>query len=335
MLLPHLIFSRISFLAKWFFCFSNLVVRGGRGVFFLFFLFFSSFPAAFAESTTPAEKVDVTIVLSEDGGAYAEFSNALRNILSAKGLTYEVIGVARPVSDSGLVIAVGMKAATSIAASNSPSVLNVLIPKSGYEKLLHDFPKRAGSPSFSCIFLDQPVQRQVRLIKAILPDSRTVGLLYSAPPAELAQLRQKLAEQGMGLREQKLDASLTLSEALQDLLKNSEVLLALPDASVYNGSTIRNILLASYRSAVPLIGFSSGYVKAGSLGAIFSTPTQIATQAAVLIRQFNDTQSLPAPQYPYEFEVQINEQVARSLGLRVNEVSVIHDQINALSRRVP
>ena len=335
MLLPHLIFSRISLFLKWVFCFSNFVLRRGKGILFLFVLFFNSLNPALAETVSLAEKVDVTIVLSEDGGAYAEFSNALRNILSARGITYAVTGVARPVPDSGLVIAVGMKAAISIAAGNSSSVLNVLIPKNGYEKLLRDFPTRAGSHSISCIFLDQPVQRQVRLIKAILPDSHNVGLLYSTPPVELGQLRQKIAEQGMSLHEQKLDAQFTLSDVLQELLKSSEVLLALPDANVYNGSTIRNILLASYRSAVPLIGFSSGYVKAGALAAIFSTPTQIAAQTAVFIKQFSDTQSLPVPQYPYEFEVQINEQVARSLGLQVNEVSVIHDQINTLNRRVP
>jgi len=95
------------------------------------------------------------------------------------------------------------------------------------------------------------------------------------------------------------------------------VLLVLPDSAIYNGLTIRNILLATYRSSVPLIGFSSFYVKAGALCAVFSAPEQIAAQVASLIRQFGETRLLPAAQYPQEFEVMVNERVAHSLGLHI------------------
>jgi ABC-type uncharacterized transport system substrate-binding protein len=127
-----------------------------------------------------------------------------------------------------------------------------------------------------------------------------------------------------------------LSNALQEiLLGRSEVLLALPDAAVYNDSTIRNILLATYRRGIPLIGFSSGYVKAGALCAVFSTPAQIATQAAALILQFANTHALPFPQYSHEFEVMVNEQVARSLDLQVKGASALHDEIDSETKESP
>ncbi len=301
----------------------------------MFVVFFSSAGLVYAESTNHAEAPDITIVQSEDGGPYAEFSSALRTLLSNRELTHVVIDVAKPIPDSGLVIAVGMKAATVVAASDASAVLNVLIPKAGYEKLLHDFPRRTGSHTFSAIFLDQPVQRQAHLIAAILPDKHKVGLLYSSPPEELAQLRKELAEHGLSLHEQAVDSALPLSKALQEILRSSEVLLALPDAAVYNSSTIRNILLATYRNGVPVIGFSPGYVKAGALCAVFSTPTQIATQAAALIRQFDDTHVLPAAQFPQEFEVMVNEQVVRSLGLQIKGVSVLHEEIRAANKGEP
>jgi ABC-type uncharacterized transport system substrate-binding protein len=182
--------------------------------------------------------------------------------------------------------------------------------------LLRNFPHRAGSHKFSAIYLDQPVSRQAHLIAAILPGMHRVGLLYSTPPEELEQIRQEMGKRGLRLREKAVGTQ-SVAVTLQELLQDSDVLLVLPDSAIYNGLTIRNILLATYRSSVPLIGFSSFYVKAGALCAVFSAPEQIAAQVASLIRQFGETRLLPAAQYPQEFEVMVNERVAHSLGLHI------------------
>jgi len=68
----------------------------------------------------------------------------------------------------------------------------------------------------------------------------------------------------------------TLFSDLDELLIDSDVLLAVPDSEIYNSNSIRNILLSSYRRGIPLVGFSQAYVKAGALCAIFSTPEQLA-----------------------------------------------------------
>jgi hypothetical protein len=328
----HVIFNRLKLLGMPGLCFVNRILCGWTVVFCLVLQ-----PAnlVYAQSSDNSKQVIVTIVQSEDGGPYAEFSNTLHKILSGRGLAYVDIDLAKPIPNSGLVIGVGMKAATVVAASNALSVLNVLIPKAGYEKLLRDFPHRAELHTFSAIFLDQPVHRQVHLIHAILPDKHNVGLLYSSLPEELAELRKELTEHGLSLHDQQVDPALPLREALQDVLRSSDELLALPDAVIYNSGTIRNILLATYRSGVPLIGFSPGYVKAGALCAVFSTPEQIAAQAAVIIHQFGDAHVLPAAQYPQEFEVMVNEQVARSMGLQIKGASVLHDEIKSESKGEP
>jgi len=263
-----------------------------------------------------AGQLTVTVVQSGDGGAYQDFTNALRNALLNQNIPLAVTGVNKVIPDSGLVIAVGIKAAETVAASDAPFVLNVLVPKAGYEKLLRNFPHRAGSHTFSAIYLDQPISRQAHLIAASLPDRHRVGLLYSTPPGEFEQIRQEMGKRGLRLREKAVGTQ-PVPETLQELLQGSDMLLALPDSAIYNSSSIRNILLSTYRSRVPLIGFSSAYVKAGALCAVFSAPEQIAAQVASLIRQFGETRLLPAAQYPQEFEVMVNERVAHSLGLHI------------------
>lgn len=301
----------------------------------------TDFVAAFlllACVTVPAqaEQFSVTVVLSENSGPYLEFSNALRESLLKKNITPVVIeNSGRPFANSDLVIGVGMKAATAIAASNAPAVLNVLIPKSGHEKLLRDFPRRTNSKTYTTIFLDQPLGRQASLIAAALPDKRRVGVLHSATPSELSGIRREMAKHKLNLHEQTISQALPLHDALNELLKKSEVLLALPDPEIYNSSTIRNILLATYRSGVPLIGFSAAYVKAGALCAVYSTPEQFAVQADILIRKFSETQIFPAAQYPHAFEVAVNEQVARSLGLRIRSATELHDETEAFEGDEP
>ncbi len=318
-------FNRIIALIISVLCFAGKICRAAKWWFLPLFCVSS---LACAGSPEAPERTNVTIVLSERNGFYEEYSNALDRLLSNTNISHQVIDVSQPVPDSGLLIGVGIKAATELAASKAPAVINVLLTKTSHEKLLHDFPARITSPGMTAIYLNQPVQRQLHLITAVMPGKRNVGILYTNVSKELDEIHQKLKDYSLKLQEQKVDQTQTLPIALQELLLGrSEMLLALPDAEIYNDSTIRNILLATYRRGIPLIGYSAGYVKAGALCAVFSTPAQIATQTAKLIVKFNETHILPPAQYPREFEVMVNTQVAASLGLQVEDAEALHDEI--------
>lgn len=328
-LLRKPIFSRIAaFLKPVLFCTNRLP---GGGVALLALSLYHAIPA----HATHPDPTSIVIVQSEEGGPYQEFSTALRGILSSGNNTITVISADQPLQSADLVIAVGMKAAAKAAASDARSVLNVLVPKAGHQKLLGDFPLRADARNYSAIYLDQPAARQAALLSAIFPDKRRIGVLYSTAPPELPQLRREMSARGMSLHEQKLVPKQPLHEALRSLLQVSDVLLALPDTTIYNSSTVRNILLATYRSNVPLVGFSPGYVKAGALCALYSNPAQIAAQAAALVRSFNQSHTLPAAQHPQEFEVLLNEQVARSLGVHTKQAKTLHDEVESDEREQP
>lgn len=309
-------------------------MAGLAAVFLL--LFYPASPAR-AEPPVYIKPMIVAIVQGESSEPYLEFTQALRNNILKRNIELVVIdNPDKPLPVADLVISVGIKAATAVAGSSAPAVLNVLIPKAGYEKLLRDFPARANSKTFSAIFMDQPQARQIRLIAAILPDKRHVGVIFdSFPKDELVRLRQQVSKYGLTLHESSMGPALPLYEALQEVLQESEVLLALSDASVYNSSTLRNILLATYRSNIPLIGLSPAYVKAGALCAVFSTPAHIAAQAAMAIQEFWEMSALPAAQYPQLFEVTVNEQVGRSLGLSIKSPAELHNEMGVLTRKVP
>jgi len=259
-----------------------------------------------------ADPLRVTLVLSDNTGAYQALGDEISSNLP-KGYDLKSISVGGDITDADLFIAVGMKAAEVLSLRDKPT-LNVLLPRAGFEKL-----KRSPSSSYSAIFMDQPMQRQLALLATVMPNATSVGVLYDTPPMELDSLRKLSSAMHLSLREQRVGQQQTLAGALADLLQVSDVLLVLPDNNVYRSDTIRNILLETYRARVPVVGLSASYVRAGALCAIYSTPQQIAYQAAEAIEGFAETGRLPAAQYTKEFEISVNTQVARSLGVPVKD----------------
>jgi len=272
--------------------------------------------------------LQITLAISEEGSAYHAFSESLMGRLQAVGHTVKIKRAEDAQGGADLYIAVGMRSAALLAARDIPT-LNVFVPKSGYESL----PPGGGTRSVprSAIYLDQPMERQVALLSSALPGTRDIGVLYTQPSSELSALRRLLAERNIRLHERSVDPAHSLNDALESVLDRSEVLFVLPDTEIYNAGTIRNILLTSYRKQIPLIGISPAYVKAGALCAVHSTPEQVAAQAYAMIERYAATRKLPAAQYPADFEVSLNIQVARSLDLRLKDADRLRDEI----RRAP
>lgn len=273
-------------------------------------------------SFAQADPLHVTLVLSDEGGTYQVFSDALSNKLQSDKFVLKAQKTGNRITPSDLYIAVGMKAAAELASKNIP-LLTVLVPRAGYEKL----PSLQRTTPHSAIFLDQPMERQVAFLLAALPDTRRVGVIYSSPPPELQKLRKLLADRNVRLYEREVNETRSLNDALGKVLSESEVLFVLADATVYNAGTIRNILLTAYRKKVPLIGISRAYTRAGALCAIYSTPAQIAAQTADVIMQFAATAKMPPDSYPKQFEVSVNRQVARSLDIPISEAHRLRDKV--------
>jgi hypothetical protein len=101
----------------------------------------------------------------------------------------------------------------------------------------------------------------------------------------------------------------------------SEVLLAMPDAGVYSAENIRNILLSTYRHKQGVIGFSADMVKAGALATTYSDIEDINAQVAEMVADFAASGELAAPQFPRYFSTIVNEGVARSLDIEVDDAA--------------
>ena len=276
-------------------------------------------PAAFAYDR-------VTVLVGNTSSAGDEFIREFRSQLAKQGVNQvsirNISGAALASTDDGMLVAVGVQALQHAAnqKGNHP-VLGVLIPQPAYAKIRAS----AVNSNISAIFLDQPPSRQMRLLHQLLPQAESVGILLGPTSTRDSEVLTKAAQDsGLKAVMATIQHEDDLTSSLKPLLESSSVLLAVPDPVVHQRGTAQTLLLTSYRYQKPVIGYSQAYVTAGALAAVYSSPEDIARQAAEITRNYPDRQSaLPSPQPPRYFSVGINRQVARSLNIDIQDTEAL------------
>jgi ABC-type uncharacterized transport system substrate-binding protein len=168
------------------------------------------------------------------------------------------------------------------------------------------------------LYMTQPYCRQVKLIKLIEESWQTIGLLHTEKKSTAVKTLRDCADRfDLKVYTVNKDTDEVISDDLKEVLMHADVLLALPDSEIYNGNTVKNILLTSYRFRKPVIGFSENFVSAGALASIHSNTEQIAESAGEIIDHYfrQNRRFERAEYYPQIFDIKINKHVIKALGL--------------------
>jgi putative tryptophan/tyrosine transport system substrate-binding protein len=269
----------------------------------------------------------VWLLMSHAGSDYQQVADAFVNRLGTEEKMRIEVRVINAEKESvilasdkdgtgpGLIVAIGSTASRlAHAAPPALPVLDILIPRLLYEQLTP-----AGG-SRSALYIDQPFERQLNLCRLIVPDLHNLAVLYGpTSQGSDSDLRRAAQQSDINLIARHVAEGGNTNAALDQVLEDSQLMLALPDPDVFTRYTVAGLLLTAYHHAVPVIGFSAAYVKAGALAAVYSTPEQIGRDAAeMVLAAHRDTGwSLPAPRYPAYYSVAVNRQVGRSLSLKL------------------
>lgn len=289
-----------------------------------------------------APRGEIVIVLSRDSEPHREVVTAMRTELARQNradLPLRVLTLDDLASQfeqllkqkPALIVTVGNQAAQELAARRPPvPVLHTLIPRQAWEAL-----PRSAAMRDSAIYLDQPLVRQLQLIKLALPGRARIGAI-TGPATRKTGDELKVVARRLGLRAQveSIDQPAALLPALNQVVDDIHVLVSVPDPMVFAPNTIHHILLTTYRYRVPVLGLSRSYVDAGALLAVYSSPEDIGRQLGEIVSRLgNDRVVLPAPQYPKYYAVSVNSRVAASLGLRLEAESVLLQKLQATERQ--
>ncbi|WP_246069449.1 ABC transporter substrate-binding protein [Marinobacter piscensis] len=197
--------------------------------------------------------------------------------------------------------------------SRNAPVLALLVDQDFLEEFIYRSPGRVSG-----VYHNVPLLHQALIGKAILPQATRIALVSTTASADLySALLDQLAEYSLEARLFVADTPQQLIPALNRALSYGDFLLAAPDTSTYNPQTIKHVLLTTYRRNRIVIGPSQAYVKAGALASGYAPYPAMARMAATYLNVFNETGQFPEPDYPAEFRVSVNRQVARSLNIPI------------------
>ncbi len=244
---------------------------------------------------------------------------------------------------SDLIVTIGQDALSAVLHTQSTTpVLSILTRQTAFETLLAENKNLLDNTKrhVTAIFPDQPLSRQFALIKSLSPDfsQKPVGILLGLNALQDQESLQELAAHyDLKLSVLNVNKDENPVAELDSLLNDVKVVLALPDHQLYNSQNARGMLLTAFHKRVPLIGYSRTFVNNGALAAIYATTKQIAGQTAEQILQIlqNKNKPLPAPQFPSEFSISINYQVASILKLNLSPEKDIIASINQLEKIQP
>ncbi len=216
-------------------------------------------------------------------------------------------GSAISIQPDDYVILVGRSAASHFDYAKHSRNISVLLTSEQCEKLNVQ----------TCIWIEPPLTRQLRLANLVLPGNKKIGFLVN----NKQQAEQVLSELSDAQREMlkvvALDDYENINQALFNALKNTRLLLGHYNNKIYSANNIKNILITSYRQHKVLVGPSRAYLKAGSFATTFSGLSHIAQRIVDVIKHHKDTKSWLVPGYNPYYKILFNQQVARSLNIRV------------------
>lgn len=280
----------------------------------------------------------VWVLPSDASWAYTEAATALQADWRQVGRGRELLILGARELPSGappaalvtlgaVALRLAMERASAQADWARVPVLGALLPRDGFAAVWKRPPAWV-----SAAYLDQPIERYLALIRRAMPRLTKVGVLVHEDAVSQRQALLKAAQaQGVRLVIGSVGAPETLSAALRSVLADADVLLILPDSAVADVSALQHMLITAYRQRVPVVSYSPALVKAGAAMGLYASPAQAGRQVAAMLKgplsASSGVSAWPAARLADGFTVALNEQVCRSLGLDVPDVSVLTDAL--------
>jgi putative ABC transport system substrate-binding protein len=276
-------------------------------------------------STGLASATDVIILKSSDIAAYNQAITGFKAALPS-GIVlseYDLQGdlekgrkLARKIraSDPALVFAVGLKAAKAaqLEIVDIPVVYSMVLDPTKYG---------INSSNMTGILLEVPMERQLTMIRTLLPHLKHIGTLYdpSKTTTLIEEARRLLKPNGTELVPIQISSERDVPGALRALLPSIDALWLVPDSTVLTDESLRFILNTALEERVPVVGFSREFARSGAVLCLSVNYADIGRQAGQLTRKILDGQiSLPMrPLHPDRIDISLNLKTAKFLGIDI------------------
>jgi putative ABC transport system substrate-binding protein len=260
----------------------------------------------------------VTVVYTSEAGPYAEALDGLRGTMPSTEMTtvdlHSPNGPAELTTSlqrgsSRLIISIGGDAlAAVIEHKTTLPLVATMIMRS----------EQAHGPHLaSAIHLDIPVADILAELKTMFPRKTRIAVIRNPDVARqfdnaaLARARQ----QGFTVQVVECRNPEELLRAVRSFKGQVDFVLCLPDSILYNGTTVKPLILASLECHLLIVGFSHSFVRAGAAIGVYPDFRDVGAQTGEIVHRQLTGQTVAAEEGPRKLVVAVNQRVIRLLGV--------------------
>jgi putative ABC transport system substrate-binding protein len=281
---------------------------------------------------TPAARADVTVLvvtsdqLPQYEAPVAAFSGTLPagyrtvavHLSDSRTQSTETFTRAAQRCDPDAVFALGARAAY-LSRNLFPKMPLVFAMVVGWQRYGFDVGPTTG------VALEMPVDVLFTRFKLMLPDLRTLGVIYgdTVDDSLLKEARKAAAALGIELAEEPVGASDEVRGAYRRLRSRIDGLWMAPDSTVVTRDNFAYLVGRTRSDDIAFLAFSGNFVRAGALLSVAPSYATMGSQAAVLLeRLLAHPDRPPAVQPPFGSTLVVNADTARRLDIDLNAALV-------------
>lgn len=222
---------------------------------------------------------------------YEEGKNLEFDFKTAQGNPAIAVQIARQFVGENPDVLVGIATPTAqalVAATKSIPIVFTAVTDPVGAKLV----KQMEQPGKNVTGLSDlsPVEQHVELIKELMPDVKSIGVVYNPGEANAVSLMDLLKssadKHGLTLVEATALKSADVQSATQAIAAKSDIIYALIDNTV--ASAIEGMIVAANQAKTPVFGAATSYVERGAVASLGFDYYQIGVQTADYVAKILD-----------------------------------------------
>ncbi|MEO0238154.1 MAG: ABC transporter substrate binding protein, partial [candidate division WOR-3 bacterium] len=159
--------------------------------------------------------------------------------------------------------------------------------------------------------------KQLTIIKSVLPNCKSVGILYSKE--ELVKQFEKDAENfGISVKKIKSENENDVNEKI-NLLKDVSLIVLITDPIISSSGVINNVILHSQKTKIPLFVTSDKLVKSGALFGLSPDYFENGIILGKMIKKYLEENKLENPKDMPDGYLYVNLKVSSDYNIKIEE----------------
>jgi putative tryptophan/tyrosine transport system substrate-binding protein len=293
----------------------------------------SSSPSSAADATSKAYKIGITQIVThpaldaavagfKEGLAEKGFANVTYDDQNAQGDMATASSIAQKFAGEGLDLILGVATPTTQAVvkadTTTPIVFTAVTDPVGAGIITNPEAPTANVTGVSDML---PVQPHLDLIKQIVPDVKTIGVIYNAGESNSVFLikaeKAAAAKMGINVIDATASNSSEVQAATESLVGRVDAISVLTDNTAV--SALESIIKIGEQNKIPVIAGDTDSVKRGAVAAYAFDYKDLGKQAgyqAAEILSGTPIKDIPV-EYAKNLQLSINEKAAAAMGVTI------------------